>query len=372
MTESATAATALAVWSRLLRMVRLALLTVALTVQFVLTLPGLVVQRPRPDGAVVEIAVFVLLGVAGIGGAVGLLPVREPPPWLRRTGVAVLLACSLALSATLPAVVGPRLEHWSYGLLGWYGLVLLFDLAFGRVAAFLCVHAAITVLPTVLAGTDRAEAATMAVLVVSVTGYQLGVAMAAGVGRSIAQAAADSARGQEQLRAHEAAVAAFARAQEQRYAELRPTTVPLLAGLAAGELDPRAAEVRRRCGIEAARIRRLFALADEVDDPLVHELGAAVSVAERHGVSVQMSVRGDVRDVPGHIRAELLAPISEVLVAARDSARITVLRTPDQIRMSAVCAAPELPISRPRPGEIGFSEALTDGQLCVEVSWRSA
>src|SRR5262249_44585642 len=134
----------------------------------------------------------------------------------------------------------------------------------------------------------------------------------------------------------EAAAEVTHRDRKRHYASLLETTAPLLAGLATGALDPEAEETRRLCAVEATRIRRLFAESDDSTDHLVHELKAAIDVAERHGVSVQLAVRGTAADLPVDVRRELLEPISEVLATATSSMRATVMRSPGSVRVSII------------------------------------
>ncbi|GAB1510437.1 hypothetical protein [Actinophytocola sp. KF-1] len=349
---------------RLAATVTVVLLAVALTVQ--VGLNGAVLVAPGTSRT--ELVVYGLLAVLG-GVCAAALRVRgRIPDAVRWPGVAALLACSVALA--LDGSLWP--QHWSIGLIGWYGLVLLYDLAIGWVVAFLLGHAAVTGGPVLVAGT-AAETADMAVALVSVAGFQVGVALSARLVRSIADGAFRTARAGERQRIRDEEAAAAARNHERRYADLRPTTIPLLAGLADGSLDPRADDVRRRCAVEAARMRRLLSEGhgDAVTDRLAHELGAIIDVAERHGASVHLSVRGTPTELPEHVRRDLLAPISEALVTARSPARVTVLHAPDQVRVSARCAAPDLPITPPGPGEVSLVESVTDGQVWLETSWRS-
>lgn len=348
---------------RLVVMTTVVLLAVAVTVQ--VGLNGDVLLAPEARSRT-ELVVYGLLAVLGAGCAVALyLRGRIPGP-VRWVGVVLLLGCSDVLGGPLPP------GHWAIGLIGWYGLVLLYDLEVGWVAAFLLAHAVLTGAPVVAEGT-AGELSDMAVALVSVAGFQLGVALSARLLRTIADGAVRTARAEERLRVREEETAAAARNHERRYADLRHTTIPLLAGLADGELDPRAETVRRRCAVEAARMRRLLNEGGKecAADPLVHELGAIIDVAERHGASVHLSVRGTPVELPEHVRRELLAPISEALVTARSPARVTVLHAPGQVRVSARCAAPELPITPPARGAVSLVESVADGQVWLETSWRS-
>lgn len=355
---------------RLLAMTTVALLTVALTVQ--VGLNGHVLFVPEVSTRP-ELLVYGALAILGGLCAITLFVRGRIPLSARWTGVAVLLGCSVVVSGVLPP--GPALppDHWSIGLIGWYGLVLLYDLAFGWMVAFLFAHVAAISVPMVVGGASPVDLSDMAVTLVSVCGFQLGVALGARLLRTIADVAVETSRAEERLRIGEEEAAAAARNHERRYADLRRTTIPLLAGLADGVLDPRTETVRRRCAVEAARMRRLLGEdeAGGATDRLAHELGAIIDIAERHGASVHLSVRGTPGDLPEHVCGALLAPISEVLVTARSPARVTVLHAPDQVRVSVRCAAPDLPITPPERGEVSVVESVSDGQVWLETSWRS-
>jgi hypothetical protein len=353
---------------RLVAMTTVVLLAVALTVQ--VGLNGHVLLVPEASSRT-ELVVYGVLAVLGGVCTVALSVRGRIPGPLRWAGVAVLLGCSVVMSGILPPHPLPVPDHWSIGLIGWYGLVLLYDLAIGWVVAFLLAHVATIGTAMVANGATVVDMADMGVTFVSVAGFQLGVALSARLLRRIADNAFRTSRAEEELRVREEEAAAAARNHERRYADLRATTIPLLAGLADGGLDPRAEAVRRRCAVEAARMRRLLTEGEGTTDPLVHELGAIIDVAERHGASVHLSVRGTPGELPEHVRRELLAPISEVLVTARSPARVTVLHGPDQVRVSARCAVPELPITPPASGGVSFVESVIDGQVWLETSWRS-
>lgn len=117
-------------------------------------------------------------------------------------------------------------------------------------------------------------------------------------------------------------------------------------------------------------MRRLFCETDAVDDQLVHELGAVIDIAERHGASVHLVVRGTPVKVSTPVRQDLLTPISEALLASPSEARVTVLYTPDCVRLSVRCAAAALPATR-TAGEVELSGSVSCGQLLLETSWQS-
>lgn len=352
---------------RLLATARIGLLTVAVAMQF-----GFYGAFRLSAGTAIpaaEMPVYATLGVVAVGCAAGLLFRTRLLAPLRWVGVTVLLGCSAAMSSILTLDPVPRAENWSLGVIGWYGVALLFDVRLGWVAAFFGVHTTLLVWPVVASGAPLSQLSAMAITVVAVVVFQFGVALSALLVRALATAAERTAREEERLRISEEAAVATAGHRARRYADLRVTTLPLLAGFAAGELDPRDPTVRRLCAVEAARMRRLFGESEDVEDRLAHDLGAIIDVAERHGASVHLSVRGSPVEVPAPVRRDLLAPISEALVTAGSDARVTVLHSPDTVRVSIRCAAPELPVTR--PDTVEFTESVSNGQLWMETAWRS-
>ncbi|MEV4317317.1 hypothetical protein [Actinocrispum sp. NPDC049592] len=345
----------------LLNAARTALLLIAIVVQFGLSFaPG--TQRPQGAGWGQTVA-FGQLAVIAIAG---LFYLRKPiGPRLRWAGVAWLLSASVILTITLPRDPVIRAEHWSFGLIGWYALFLLFDQRLRTTATFLAVHALITIVP-VFGFTPGFSA--MAISVVSVIGFQIGVAMAAAVIRRIAATAAQAQREEENISTREAAAELVHRDRERNHQDLLATTIPVLTGLANGTLDPSEEDTKRRCAIEAARMRRLFAERDESPDPLVHELKAAIDVAERHGVEVHLATRGEPGDLPIEARRALLDPVSEVLAAAVDNARVTVMRGPDSVRLSVKCEVTAVPGLDQNPN---LRLDTMGSSLWMEVQWRS-
>ncbi|MCP3803402.1 hypothetical protein NLX83_29420 [Allokutzneria sp. A3M-2-11 16] len=354
--------------TRLLMAIRASLLVVALTVQFVPALATLV-HNTRAQTLAWELVAFALLATVGVVGSRSL--VRGTP--LTGTGrwscaAAVVLAAVVA-SVALPLESLPRGENWFIGLVGWYWLFLLFDLSLPVVAAFLAAPMLLAVLGVVLAGYSAVRTADFGTSVVSIFGLQLGVAMTASVVRRIAVDAEVALRAEDEVRTREEAAAHTHRDHERRYGELVATTVPLLAALAHGALDPAADSTRRRCAVEAARMRRLFAERDTVADPLLHELGAGIDVVARRGVSVQLAVRGEARELDVVVRRELVEPIAAALACAASAARVTVLRRADGVRLSVVTdRVCELP-PRASPRHTLVSAARREGKLWLETVW---
>ena len=257
---------------------------------------------------------------------------------IRGIGAAVLLACSASVALEVPVQVAGRSEHWSFGLIGWYGLVLLFDVGSGWMVTFLTAHLIVFVTPWVVAPAAPSELARLGMVAVSVTGFQIGVAMTAPLIASIVAAAHAADQARERLASEDSSLRATLQDHERRCRDLRGTAVPLLKSLADGRLDASDVLVRRRCAVEAARIRRLMCAGSDPDptDPLVEEFRAAVEVAERHGVAVALSVAGDRHPVPEAVRREFFTVVSDGLLTAVTTARVTVMHGRDGVRVSVV------------------------------------
>ncbi|RZQ64818.1 hypothetical protein [Amycolatopsis suaedae] len=351
---------------RLLFAVRVVLLGVPLVIQFGVYGLHFLVTQPVYG---VELAMYLVLAVIGVSVAAISLARGRVPAVARVVGAVALLVCSVVLSAVLSLDPVPRAEHWSFSLIGWYALALLFDTRLFWFALFVVAHTTISVLPLVINGITVEDFSAVAVIVVAVSGFQVGVAMSALAVRRISASAAQRSLRLEAAAVAEEAAAAAARNRAWRYADLQTTTIPLLEGFARNELDPRDPGVRHRCAVEAARMRRLFGENDKVDDRLVHDLGAIIDVAERLGASVHLSVRGTPLTVPERVRHQLVAPVSEAVVSARSAVRLTVMYTPDRVRIGVRCAATD---PSPAPGaDVEVTRSVRDGQLWLEVSWRS-
>ncbi|GII96288.1 DNA-binding response regulator [Sinosporangium siamense] len=333
--------------TQLSRGIHLAILAVTVTIQFTLCLSGLIEHSARYQPLWLEITGFLLLaGVAAVTAAY-LLTKRYIPPAARWTGIVLVLLAAGAAAVASPAGTHLDPAHWYFGLVGWYGVLLLFDLPLVHLTVFLIANLTLAAVKAAVSHVPDLETwASMAVSALSIYGFQLALGLVVHGVHRVAVRAGEAAAEEEHIRTEEAVAEHLHRDHQRRYVSLLGSTIPMLAGLGYGTLDPADPEVRRRSAHEAARMRRLFAENDNVSDRLVHELRAVIEVAERGGITVDFAARGRPRDLPQEVRRELIDPVSAVLAAAgrTDSTmRVTVVRTPDRVRVSAVGEIPEPP-----------------------------
>ncbi|SCE26581.1 MULTISPECIES: sensor histidine kinase [unclassified Streptomyces] len=317
---------------------QLVALLICLVWQFTISLRRLVTHQDVYHPAWAQTAAFVcLVAVAATGGA-HLLRGRRIPPGVRGWCLGAVLAVSAVSAYTLPPNHSTGPADWAFGVVGWHALFLLADLRVRVYAAFLGAHIGINAAAVVWHGAPTApEAAVLGIATVGSCGLQLAIgALMTHLLRDTAPAAGSAAAREEELRTRERIHEHLQSDHKERYRALTATTVPLLVGLGHGVLSPHDEEVRLRCGVEGARMRRLFAEGDAVADPLLNELRACVEVAEHQGVTVSLAVRGLPGEVPVEIRRELIDPVAVTLGRTRSAARVTVVWTPGAVRVSVV------------------------------------
>ncbi|MBT2409596.1 hypothetical protein J7I94_03330 [Streptomyces sp. ISL-12] len=282
-------------------------------------------------------------------------------------GVACAVIGSAVATADLPDRYVLSTWHWSFQTTGWFGVVLLMDRPLRTTWAFLSGHLLLMLaqlslndLPT------RQQGAAMAVVVVAVCGFQITVALGIRLLSDRAESAGAALREQQRLRTEAAVAGHLHQDQRARYRALGSTVFPLLTGLADGSLDPRDDGVRRRCALEAARLRRLLAEHDYAADPLVHELRAGIDVAERNGVGVQLAVRGAPVELPRELRRALIEPVLAVLTAAHGTARATVVRGGGRVSVGVVVDGSAAPVTPAHSDEVRVRAVSGEGRLWVE------
>lgn len=349
---------------------RRGLLAVIFAIQLGLTLPALVAH----DHGAAAWAAFGLLAVvfAGVVWWVAADRAVLPAP-VAVYGAVVVLTSSVLATAALPvgASFGPA--DWAFGLIGWYLLLLLVERTKALIAAFI-VHIAMSVAWFLRDGTPDAGAA--GVVILSGTSFQLGVLAMTRVLVRDARLATEAAAEHEAARTRE--VLARQREQDLRvgFEGQLGAVLPLLADLADEVTSVADETTRLRCSVAAVQLRRLFAENDDVPDPLLHELMACVDVAERRGVVVSLAVSGTATPVPTRVRRELVAPMARALAVAEGRAKVSLLRTPADVRVAVVTDAlrPALdlgPDSGSEPVLVSVETSVHGGLMRSEARWRT-
>jgi len=314
-------------------------------------------------------AMWLVMALAITAGAV--LVLRGTPGWRAAWTVAIVaLAASTAAAAASPA--GQMLAvNWAWGSAGWICVLVLMRRRFAELAWFLAAEAAATLSVQALDGLHRADLAGFLAVLAWSTGAQ--VAVAAGVRALDAAAgqAATAAHSEHVARERAATMEIIRAARHALWLALQESAVPLVAELAAGTADPGDPQVRTRCAVQAAGLRRLLAEGDEVPGSLVHELYASADVAERRGIAVEIETAGPLPAVPRPARRVITDAAIAILTDARSQARITLAAVTAGIAVSFVAdtgACVRLPAS----GDGLVIQQQQDGEMFwAEVRWNS-
>lgn len=361
-------------YNRLLTRMRLILLIATVGIQWGLSFRQMLGDLDRSTPPSVEVAAFGALATTTAVIAASLIIGA-------RTSVTLdtFLALSSLAAGTLANVVTPpdRLmtaDDWVFGLIGWFGLMVLVHRPPLAIVAFLAAHLVLSLGGAVLLGGGQGpHVPEIVIAAIPVFGLQLMVAFVVVTMRRTIAATDLVAAQNEALRTREAIAAQARRDHHERLAELRAGVLPLLAALAECQLDLSAPETRRRCAIEAARMRRLFAEYDDVPDRLLHELRAGIEAAERRGVSVALSVRGITIDIPQRDRKELVDIAVTALSWVQTTARVTVLRTTQAVRLSVTGdIAPDDHPFCDYAGSTAVTLVAASGKTYWEARWEQA
>lgn len=358
------------VGDRLLRSLRTAALLVAATVTVGLALPKLLAHSADHRSVPVQLAA--LCGMAAVLAVEAVLALRGRT-WGAAAGptaVAVLALGAVATAAMRPAgLFGPA--HWSLGLVGWIGLVVLGG-AVAATSAFLAVHAVTTTTQVVLA--DRSDAASLselATVLVGVSSAQFAFCLAGLALRRLATIAAAAAAEQADLETADRVARAVHADREARYARLRGDVVPLLQALAASSASPADPAVQRRCAVAAARLRRMFGEDDDPGSPLAAEISALVDIAERRGVAVRHAVRGGLVEPPTTARAVMVDEVASALLVASGSARVTMAGTAGSVVVSVVAEGSTGVDGVRRDGPVEVTTVTGPAGTWVEARWEA-
>ncbi|WP_244900220.1 hypothetical protein [Streptomyces nanshensis] len=316
------------------------------------------------------VAAFVALACVPAVCCWWVLRRRPLPAAVAAAGTAVVLVASFCATAAVAPDQRFQAPDWSFGLVGWHLLLLLLDRVRVLVTV-LAVHLAASAVLFLSAGVpDRAALGAAGATAFSAINVQLAVIVVTRVLSRQSHEATAVAEERDRLAARVVTAQQWERGQRSVFAGQLGLTLPLLAGLADGELDPRDGDTRRRCALAATQLRRLFAENDEVPDPLVHEVTACVDTAERRGVDVSFAISGAAVPVPSQVRHELTGPVVTALSAARTRARVSVLRTDEEIRIAVVADAGADDMVTAPTGQVAVEYGAYGEYLRMETRWR--
>lgn len=356
--------------AQLQRGLRVAVLLVAAGSALGLGLLNLTQNLHRYGSPAVQFCAYAAL--TAVLAVEAVLVVRERPwgVW-RIPAVVVVLAASAASYSALPDGRTSTTADWIFGAANWVGLVVLLDRPLRTTVSFLVAHELLALLNLLLFhDVTRSSLARFATGSVTVFGIPLCVAVVAVVLGRISEEAAAAARELERVRTAEAVAAASHRRRVQRFAELSTTAVPLLEGLADGSLVPSDPGVRCRAAVEAARMRRLFAEIDDVENPLLHELRHCADIADRKGVEVELDARGRWPEPPVPVRRDLTDAALTVLATAGSWARVTVVGGDDLVSVSVVADCGELALPPPRTPGVQVETVGSGATTWMEARWQ--
>jgi hypothetical protein len=326
-------------------------------------------DRPAYASFAFQGAMWLIMALAITAGSV--LVLRGGPGWRAAWVVAVIaLAASTAAAAASPA--GQMLAlNWGWGSAGWTGVLVLMRRRFAELAWFLAAEAAAILGVQVRDGLHRSDLAGFLAILAWSTVAQVAVAALVRALDGAAGQAATAARNEHDVRERAATAEIIRAARHARWLALQESAVPLVAELAAGTANPGDAQVRIRCALQAARLRRLLAEGDEVPGSLVHELHASADVAERRGVAVEIETAGELPQMPGAARRVVTDAAIAILTAARSHARITLATVAAGIAVSFV-ADVGAGVRLPAAGAGVSIEHQQEGSvLWAEARWNS-
>jgi hypothetical protein len=315
-------------------------------------------------------AMWLVMAVAITYGSV--LALRGALGWRPAWAVAVIaVAASTASAAASPA--GQMLAvNWAWGSAGWMCVLVLLRRRFAELALFLACETLATLGVLVWDGLNRTDLAGFLAVLAWSTGAQVAVAAGVKALDGAAGQAAAAVRSEDAARERAATAEIIRVARHARWLALQEGAVPLVAELTAGTADPGDPQVRMRCAVQAARLRRLLAEGDDVFGSLVHELHASADLAERRGVAVEIETAGPLPQVPGPARRVITDAAITILTAALSQARITLATVTAGIAVSFVADTGAVVVPLPAAGEgVAFEQQQDGSMLWAEARWNT-
>jgi hypothetical protein len=325
----------------------------------------------RPDYASFAFQAVIWLVMAVAIGVGSVLMLRGSLDWRLAWAIAIVaLVASTASAAESPA--GQMLAvNWAWGSAGWTAVLVLHRRRLAELAWFLAVEATAIFSVQAWDGLDRLDLAAFLALLAWSTGAQIAVAAAVKALDSAADRAAGAARSEDAARERAATAEIIQAARQSRWLALQESTAPLVAELAAGTADPGDPQLRVRCAIQAARLRRLMAEGDELPGSLVHELHASADVAELRGVAVEIETAGTLPQVPAPARRVITDAAITILTAARSQARITLATVAAGIAVSFVADTGSVVLLPAADQGVAIEHQQDGGMFWAEARWNN-
>jgi hypothetical protein len=317
------------------------------------------------------VVAWLIVAAVQTAGSVALLR-NDPQKDVRRLLALVALGAGVIAVLSYPPGQAVSDVSWAWNTVGWCGVLLLMYRPLPELVALLVTNTMITVVAVAADGSlDRVMVGRLVIVTYATGAVQLLFAVVSHRLDIVARRAADLTLAQAEVRSRAASHDAVHAGRQRRYADVRDRVEPLLRGLADQTADPADAGIRRTAGIEAARLRRLFAETDDTPDPLLHELRSCADLAERRGVQITFLTYGDLPDVPQQARRRLTEVVLLVLVSTASRARLTVVADDTEVAVSVTADAPEDVLDDLR-ADLPVSVVNVEGadETWVEVRWR--
>ena len=283
--------------------------------------------------------------------------------------IAAILTASALLRSALPPDQIASIPDWSPGPLGFVALAVLLGQRVIFMVGTQVVNVLIGFLCLLSAGLlDLDTLIRFGSNAVGISVFQIAGALFYRQLEWVATAAERDQRIRQELDARDATAIQLAADRAQRSGAVKSTIVPLLRAIADGSADPQDPLVRTAARVESARMRRLFAEIDAVDDPMLHEVRASIQAVERLGVAVVLETRGRVAALPVALRRALLETPMSTLASAISSARVVIIADDGSVSVSVVTDGPPGPV---QPDGAGW-HVQTSTTTAPEVTWTQS
>ncbi|WP_203906189.1 hypothetical protein [Rhizocola hellebori] len=318
------------------------------------------------------LAAWWLFTITGTFASVQLLRAAPMSALVPIAGTMVLLAAVAANAVAISPQQNFALAHWGWASFAWFAMLLWWRHPLRWLGAAMLANIAVTFAALVITrDLSRIDVARIIMVFYGAGAIQLGVAAGGKALENTARRASQISSAEMVLATNREAAQRIHTDRRRRYRDIGHDVRQLLAGLAASTLDPGAEHVQQRCGVQAARLRRLLAEHDDSPSPLLHELRACATNAERNGVAVTLEAVGVEPDLPVKVRRALCEVPIHLLAATRTQARLTVVCTqePIQVDISVVADAGALPQAMPAPAEIEMFASREEELLWVRTRW---